>query len=50
MLMANTLMFHNSTNIERIFDLKGSTVSREVKIDAKTKNSTTLKDTNYLKI
>lgn len=50
MLMANTLMFRNSSNIERIFDLKGSTVSREVKIDSKTKNSTTLKDTNYLKI
>ena len=50
MLMANTLMFRNADNIERIFDLKGSTVSREVKIDTKTKSTTTLKDTNYLKI
>ena len=50
MLMANTLMFKNSDNIERIFDLKGSTVSREVKLNRKTKNTATLKDTNYLKI
>ena len=50
MLMANTLMFRNANNIERVFDLKGSTVSREIHIDEKTKNTTTLKDTNYLKI
>ena len=34
MLMSNTLKFRNADAIERIFDLKGSTVSREVKINA----------------
>ena len=37
MLMSNTLKFRNGDAIERIFDLKGSTISREVKIDASTK-------------
>jgi hypothetical protein len=50
MLMANTLRFRNADKIERIFDLKGSTVSREVKITPQTKNTATLKDTNFLKI
>ena len=50
MLMANTLRFKNANNIERVFDLKGSTVSREVKMTRKTKNTATLKDSNYLKI
>ena len=50
MLMANTLRFKNADNIERIFDLKGSTVSRKVKIKKETKNTTTLKDTNFLEI
>ena len=34
MLMSNTLKFRNADKIERIFDLKGSTVSREVKINS----------------
>ena len=50
MLMSNTLVFRNADAIERIFDLKGSTVSREVKINAQTKKTATLKDTNYLQI
>lgn len=50
MLMSNTLNFRNSEAIERIFDLKGSTVSREVKIHATTKKTATLKDTNFLNI
>ena len=37
MLMSNTLKFRNGDAIERIFDLKGSTVAREVKINAQTK-------------
>jgi len=48
MLMANTLTFRNANQIERIFDLKGSTVSRLVKMDATTKKTATLKDNNYL--
>lgn len=50
MLMANTLRFKNADNIERIFDLKGSTVSRKVNIKKDTKKTTTLKDTNFLEI
>ena len=50
MLMANTLRFRNADFIERVFDLKGSTVSREVKITHNTKNTATLKDTNFIKI
>ena len=50
MLMANTLRFRNANHIERIFDLKGSTVARQVKITPKTKNTATLKDINYQKI
>ena len=50
MLMANTLRFRNANYIERVFDLKGSTVAREVKMTANTKNTATLKDINYQKI
>ena len=50
MLMANTLRFRNANHIERIFDLKGSTVARLVKTNKNTKNTTTLKDLNYVKI
>lgn len=49
-LMANTLNFRGVESIERIFDLKGSTVAREVHINRKTKNTSTLKDINFLKI
>lgn len=50
MLMANTLRFRNANHIERIFDLKGSTVAREVKMNPNTKKTATLKDINYQKI
>ena len=50
MLMANTLRFRNANHIEKIFDLKGSTVARSVKITPNTKNTATLKDLNYQKI
>jgi len=49
-LMANTLNFKNSSAIERIFDLKGSSVSRDVKMTPDIKNTSTLKDINFLKI
>ncbi len=46
MLMENALRFRDSKNIKYIFDLKGSTVDRKVK--GKTKNTTTLKDVNFI--
>lgn len=48
MLMENTLRLKQADNLKYIFDLKGSTVDRKVK--GKTKNSTTLKDINYLMV
>ena len=48
MLMANTLRYRNADFIERVFDLKGSSVSREVHIKPDTKKTATLKDTNFL--
>jgi hypothetical protein len=47
-LMGNTKM-SNDKLIEHVFDLKGSSINREVK-DDNIKNTTTLKDTNLLKI
>jgi hypothetical protein len=46
MLMENTMQLENPKNLRYIFDLKGSTEDRKVK--GKTKNSTTLKDQNFL--
>ena len=46
MMMENTLRFREPANLRYIFDLKGSKVDRKVK--GKTKNSTTLKDINFL--
>ena len=48
MLMENALRFKESENIKYIFDLKGSKVDRKVK--GQTKNTTTLKDINYLMV
>jgi hypothetical protein len=47
MLMENTAQLQEPNNLRFIFDLKGSSVNRKVK--GKTKPSTTLKDTNYLR-
>lgn len=47
MLMENTMQLQEPNNLRFIFDLKGSSVNRKVK--GKTKPSTTLKDTNYLR-
>ena len=49
-LMANTLLYKEESKIERVFDLKGSWVGREVKITTSTKRTATLKDKNFLKI
>ena len=50
MMMANTLQIKNSDRIERIYDLKGSYVKREVIINKKTSCTKTLKDINFLKL
>ena len=47
-IMENTMRLKNKKNLKYVFDLKGSTVDREVK--GETKNSTTLKDVNFLKV
>ena len=50
MLMANTLNFRDTSRIQRIFDIKGSFVSRKVGITPTTKSTATLKDTDYLQV
>ena len=47
-IMENTLRFDDKDQLRYIFDLKGSTVDREVK--GFTKPSSTLKDLNFLKV
>ena len=44
--MGNTLRFDNGNDVTRIYDLKGSTFSRQVK--GRTNNSSTLKDQNFV--
>lgn len=46
MLMENTVRLKDPNQLRYIFDLKGSTVDRVV--GGKTKNSTTLKDLNFI--
>ena len=46
-LMGNTLRFDNKNDISRIYDLKGSTYSREVK--GRVSSGSTLKDQNFVK-
>ena len=48
MLIGNTLNFQKQDNIFRVYDLKGSTFKRLVKVDSNSKPSTTLKDMNFL--
>lgn len=50
MLMAHTLKIRHPNRVVRIFDLKGSTVNRHVKVDGKTSNQRTLKDLNFDKM
>lgn len=47
-MMENTLQFKDTSQVSYIFDLKGSTVNREVK--GIVKNSTVLKDMNFRKV
>ena len=50
MMMAHTLRIKRQDRVERIFDLKGSTVKREVKVSKKTPRTKTLKDVDFLKL
>lgn len=50
MLMANTLQFKEAKNIVKIFDIKGSKVKRDVEFTPGMKNTTILKDINFLRL
>ncbi len=49
-LMENTIKYQNYKKIMNIFDLKGSKVNREVPYNKSLKNTSTLKDLNFLRI
>jgi len=49
-VMGNTMRVQQSTNIQYVFDLKGSMVNRIVKDTTKLKPSAPLKDQNLLKL
>ena len=48
MLMAHTMQIRKPRLVERIFDLKGSSVDRMTKFTANTSNLKTLKDENFM--
>ena len=48
--MGNTIRHQNYKNIINVFDLKGSKVNREVPFSKSLKNTSTLKDLNFLRI
>jgi hypothetical protein len=50
MMMAHTLRIKNQDRVERIYDIKGSTVKREVKFSKNTSRTKTLKDVNFMKL
>jgi hypothetical protein len=50
MMMAHTLKIKSHDRVDRIFDLKGSTVKREVKLSKNTLRTKTLKDVDFLKL
>lgn len=47
-LMGNTLRWQNRSDISKIYDLKGSTFNRFVKLDQTIKATSTLKDINFI--
>ena len=49
-VMGNTIKYQNYKMILNIFDLKGSKVNREVPYSKSLKNTSTLKDLNFLRI
>jgi hypothetical protein len=50
MMLAHTLRIEQPERLLRIFDLKGSTVKREVKLRKTTRRSKTLKDINFVNL
>ena len=48
MLMAHTMQIKDAKLVERVFDLKGSTVDRMTKTKASSSNLKTLKDQNFI--
>lgn len=50
MMLAHTLKIKSQDKIRRIYDLKGSTVKREVKLKKDSSRTKTLKDVNFMKL
>jgi len=50
MLLAHTLKIKKSKSIQRIYDLKGSWMKREVSLSERSSRTKTLKDVNFLKL
>ena len=50
MMLSHTLRIPSMAAVQRIYDLKGSTVNREIKMNQKTSRTKTLKDVNLLKL
>ena len=50
MLMAHTMQVVKPENVYRVFDLKGSTVDRNVRVSRAQSSHKTLKDENFIKM
>ena len=50
MLMAHTMQVQSSDTVSRIYDLKGSSVDRKVKVRSKSSKQITLKDENFVQL
>ena len=50
MLMAHTIKISDSSNVQHVFDLKGSWENRKVEVHENTPASRTLKDTNLVEM
>lgn len=48
MLMAHTMQIQRPDLVQRVFDLKGSTVDRKTKVTKHTSRQKTLKDENFI--
>ena len=48
MLMAHTMQIQRPELVQRVFDIKGSTVDRKTKLTKHTNNHKTLKDENFI--
>jgi len=50
MLMAHTMQIERPELVQRVFDLKGSTVDRHTRLNSRTSGLKTLKDENFIKL